>query len=89
MDLASFVIPVQGDAYVLFPILFGRYFVDVFQSRLEMWRMAHVLANILDTEIINYERELNGVPIVFPEAWDQFALSVAMLIESFFEELIG
>ena len=45
-------------------------------------------ANVLDAKIINYERELHGVPIMFPEAWNQFALLVAMIVESFFEQLI-
>ena len=47
------------------------------------------LANVLGTEVVNYKRELDGAPIVFSEAWNQFALSVPMLVESFFEELIG
>ena len=42
------------------------------------------LANVLDIEVINYKREMNGALIVLPEAWNQFALSVAMLVASFF-----
>ena len=49
-----------------------------------------LLAGVFDTEIINYECELNGAPIVFQEARNQFAfLLVAMPVESCFEELVG
>ena len=87
MNLSLFVVRVQGNADVSFSFPFGSYFVVVFQCCFEMERM--FLTIISDTKIINYERELNGAPIVCLEAWKQLALLVAMLVESFFEELVG
>ena len=74
MDVVLLVVPVQGDADVLFAIPFGSYFVVVFQCPLEMQRM--FLANVLESKVINYECELDEAPIVLPDTWNQFALSV-------------
>ena len=87
MDLLSLIVPVQGDADVVFAIPSGSYFIVFFHYCLEMERM--FLANISDTEIIHYERELNGALVTFPEAWSHFDLSVDMLVESFFKDLVG
>ena len=46
-------------------------------------------SNVLDDKKFNHERELDGIPFVFPESWDKFALVVALGIELFFKQLIG
>ena len=47
-----------------------------------------LVADILDSEIINYQREADRVPLVFPESWRSGALGVAMVIEVPLEQLL-
>ena len=47
------------------------------------------MANIFDSEIIHHECEPDWSPFVHPQAWDQLALEVAMLVEAFLKELIS
>ena len=46
-------------------------------------------AYIFHPEVVHDQCELNWAPVVFPETWDQFALSVTVFIETFFEQFIG
>ena len=68
MNLLSFVIPIQGDSDVSLAIPFSGDFIFFFQCCLGMHCM--FLAHILDSEIVNYQRELNGAPIMFSKAWN-------------------
>ncbi len=48
-----------------------------------------LLAHILDPEIIDDEREADWAGVVLPLAWCGFALAVTVLLEAFFELLLG
>ncbi len=45
-------------------------------------------SHVLDAKAINGERERDGPPIMFPKAWHDFALLVAILVKLFFEEIL-
>ncbi len=40
--------------------------------------------NILDAEVVDTESEQERPPVMFPKAWCDFALMVAVLVEAFF-----
>jgi len=48
-----------------------------------------LLAHILDPKIIDDESEADRAGIVLPQAWCGFALVVTILLEAFFEKLLG
>ena len=81
------VVPLEGDATVedAFPI--GGDVVLVGEDFLEVFSM--FAANILDTEVVNYEAESNGTSFVDKEAGSVFGLDVSMLGEVWDELVIG
>ena len=87
MDLPPSVIPIQGDSDVASSVPFGGNSVVLLQCLFEVHRM--FLADILDTEIVNDQSELYWSPLVFPEARNQFALMVTVLVEAFFQQFVG
>ena len=48
-----------------------------------------LLANILDPNIDNDKGEADGAGAMFPETGGCLALTISMLFEVFFEELLG
>ena len=46
-------------------------------------------ANVLDSKVINYQSKLHWAPFERPQSRDKLALIVAMLVQSFFEKLVG
>ena len=46
-------------------------------------------ADVLDSKVINCQSELYWAPLVQPQSRDKLALIVAMLVQSFFEKLVG
>ena len=87
MHLAFRVVPVKvyADVSVTSPI--GAEGVVRFNHSLEVYRV--LLADILDSKIIHHEGEPERVPIMHPQARDEFALSVTIFVEPFFEQDIG
>ena len=87
MDLPALVVPIERDSNVSSAFPFGCDGVVFFQCCLEMEGM--FFANVLHSEVINYQSKLHCAPFVQPQSRDKLALIVAMLVQSFFEELIG
>ena len=65
----------------------GGHFIVLFECFLEVECM--LLSFVLDAKIIHHQRELNGARVVFPQARHELALVVPVLVQPFFEELIG
>ena len=47
-----------------------------------------LVADILDSEIIDYQREADRAPLVFLESWRGGALGVAVVIEAPLDQLL-
>jgi hypothetical protein len=45
--------------------------------------------NILHPKVINYEAELDGTPVVAPEAWGAFGLAISFSKKAGSEEIVG
>ena len=82
MDLVAIVVPVHGHAKVLVSISVNGTFVAFLENLCKMVGM--LLPNVLDAKVINTESEQERPPVVFPKAWCDFALMVAVLVEAFF-----
>ncbi len=87
MDLALVVVPIQCYPDVPFSCPIARKFVVFFECILEMLCM--FFANVFDVEVIDNQCELYGSCVVLPKARYQFALSVSVFVEAFFEEFVG
>jgi len=87
MQLAFGVVPVKVSADVSVTSPISAEGVVRFNRRLEVHRM--LLANILDTKIVHHKGEPDRAPIMHPQAWDGFALSVTMIYEPFLKQDIG
>ena len=87
MDLSPDVVPIQfnADVFLALPVCFE--IIVRPDSVEEMLRV--LLPDVLYTEIVNYKRELNWTPLVFPQPWYQLALIVALLVEPLFQQLLG
>ena len=48
-----------------------------------------MLADVFDPEVVYHESELDGPPLVLPQAGYKFALVVPVFVESSLEELVG
>ena len=46
-------------------------------------------ADIFGAKVIDHEGELNRLPVVGPQPRDQWALTVSVGVEAFFEEFVG
>mmetsp|Transcript_14926 Transcript_14926/g.34660 ORF Transcript_14926/g.34660 Transcript_14926/m.34660 type:complete len:283 (+) Transcript_14926:1156-2004(+) len=86
MDLALEVVPleVNTDVFLALPIFCN--FVVGLENVDEV--LCVFLANILHSEVINDEGELDGSPLVEPEAVDDGALVVAVGLEAFLEQFL-
>jgi hypothetical protein len=87
MDLALVVVPIQCYPHVTFSCPIAHKFVVFFECILEMLCM--FFANVFDTEVINNQCELYRSCVMLPKARYQFALSVSVLVEAFYEEFVG
>ncbi len=85
--MALVVVPIQSYPDVLFACPIERKFVVFFECILEMLCM--FFADVFDAKIIDNQCELYGSCVMLPISRYQFALSVSMLIEAFFEEFVG
>ena len=81
------VIPIQRYAYVTGSGPINAHLVVFCDDGLQVLGMFS--SDVFYTEIVNDQGELDGSPIMCPQSRDEFALPVAMLVESFFEELVG
>jgi hypothetical protein len=45
--------------------------------------------NILNSKVINYETELDGIPFVMPEAWGAFGFVITLSKKARSEEIVG
>jgi hypothetical protein len=87
MDLVLDVVPIQFYLDVPFSCPIACKFVVFFECILEMLCM--FFANVFDAKVIENQCELYGSCVVLPKARYQFALSVSVLVEAFFEEFVG
>ena len=86
MTLSLVVVPFYVNSDVTFACPICCDLVMLFENLFEM--VGVFFANIFDSEIVYYECELDRAGVVFPEAGDEFALVVAVFVESFLEELV-
>ena len=84
MYLVLCIAPVKVYANVLVTSPIGGEGVVRFDHSLEVYCV--LLADILDSKIIHHKGESDGAQIMHPQAWDEFALSVTMFVERFFEQ---
>jgi hypothetical protein len=77
MNLAEFVIPINGEAKVSRAIPVSVAFVVLFEYCEEMLGIGFVY--VLDAKIIDDEGEADGLPCMSPKTWCGCALSVASL----------
>ena len=87
MHLPAFVVPIECDTNVPFAVPFGGEGVVFFQRSFEMECV--FFANVLDSKIIDDQSKLHWAPFVRSQARDELALVVAMLVQPFFEQLVG
>ena len=87
MDLSSLVVTIKRDANVSSFVTFCCHSVIFLNGVLEVYCM--VFADLFYSKIVYDERELDWSQIVCPKPGDQFDLSVAYLVESLFQKLIG
>ncbi len=78
----AIVVPVHGHAKVLVSIPVNGTFVVFLENFREM--VGVLPPDVLDAKVINTESEQERPPVVFPKAWCDFALMVAVLVEVFF-----
>ena len=84
--MAALVVPVEGDADVAPPVPFGLDLVVVLDGALEVEGVFG--ADVFDAEVVDDQCELHWAPVVLPEARDELALPIAVLVESFLEEFV-
>ncbi len=87
MDLAIVVVPIQCYPNVPFSCPISHKFVVFFECVLETLCM--FFADLFDAKVIENQFELYGFCAVLPKSRYQFALSVSVFVEAFFEEFIG
>jgi hypothetical protein len=87
MDLTLGIIPFEVDSDVSTSRPVCGDFVVFFEHLFEM--LGVFATDVFDSEVVDDQCELNGSGHVFPEAWDQFALIIAVLVQTLFEEFIG
>ena len=87
MDLVLVVVPFQCYLDLPFSCPITRKFVVISECVLEMLCM--FFADVFDAEVINNQCELYGPCVVLPKARYQFAWSVFVFVEAFFEEFVG
>ena len=77
VDLAFFVVPVEGDAVVFrsFPIFC--HGVVLFECVIQV--VGVFLANILYSKVIDWQRKADGSRLMFPEYWHHVALGILVL----------
>ena len=87
MDLSSLVVPIKRDANISSSVPFYCHSVIFLNGVLEMYCM--FLTNAFESKVVHDNCELYWSPIVCPKTGDQLALSLASLVESLFQKLIG
>jgi hypothetical protein len=85
--VARVVVPIQCYLDVSFACPIACKFAVLFECVLVMLCMLY--ANKFDAKIIDNQCELYGSCVVLPKSRYQFALSVSLFVEAFFEEFIG
>ena len=87
MHLSFVVVPVQCDPKVSCSCPIAGEFVMCFERVFEM--LGVFLANLFHPKVINNQCELYRPCVMFPKARYQFALSVAMFVQTLFEKFVG
>jgi hypothetical protein len=85
--MALVVVPIQCYPDVSFACPITCKFVVFFECFLDMLCM--FFADVFDAKIIDNQCELYGSCVVLPKSSYQFALSVTVFVEAFFEEFVG
>jgi hypothetical protein len=86
MHLLFFVVPVQCDPNVLCSCPIAGEFVMFLECVFEMLGM--FLANVFHPKVARDQCILYWLCVMFPKTGYQFALSVAMFVQTFFEEFV-
>jgi hypothetical protein len=87
MDMALVVVPIQCYPSVLFAYLIACMVVVFFECVLEMLCM--FFADVFDAKIIDNQCELYGFCAMLTKSRYQYALSVSVFVEAFFEDFVG
>ena len=82
-----FVVPVKSDSDVSCSRPIGGDFVVALECLLEV--LSVLFTNVFDPKIVHHQRELDRLCVILLEPGHNFALTIAMLVESFFEEFVG
>ncbi len=82
----AIVVPVHVHAKVLVSVPANGTFVVFLKNLREM--VGVLPPNILDAKVIDTESEQERLPVMFPKARCDMALTVAMLVEALFKEIL-
>jgi hypothetical protein len=85
-DIAAIVVLVHVHAKVAFSIPVNGTFVVFLKNFCK--NVGMLPPNVLDTKVVDTESEQERSPVMFPKAWSDIALLVAMLVELFFEKIL-
>ncbi len=80
------VVPVHVHAKVSVSIPVNGTFVVFLENLCKMVGM--LPPNVIDAKVVNTESEQERLPAMFPKAWCDVALMVAVLVEAFFKEFL-
>ncbi len=81
MDLATIVVPVHVHAKVSVSVPVNSRFVVFVENFYEM--VGVLPPNVLDAKVVITEREQERPSVMFPKAWCDIALMVAVSVEAF------
>jgi hypothetical protein len=86
VDLVAVVVPVHVHAKVLVSIPVNGTFVVLLDN---LCKMVFVLSpNVLYAKVFDTQSEQERLPVMFPKAWCDIALMVAVLAEVFFKKIL-
>ena len=86
MHLLAWVIPLDGESTVLFSFFFNQALI-IFLDRLQEV-LGVLFTNVFDSKDIDDQREHNGTSLVLPQTGSDFALRIAMFLQTFGEEFL-
>ncbi len=86
MDPAAVVVPVHAHAKVAFSVPFNGTSVVFLENFHKIVGM--LPPDVLDTKVVDTGSEQERPPVMFPKAWCDVALLVAVLVESFFKKIL-
>ena len=87
VNFAAFVVLVYIESKITFAVPEVGDFMVLLENSHEVASM--LFADVLNNGVVNAEREADMAPFMHPKTRCDFTLVVALLVESFFEQLLG